>query len=114
MSEKILATYSDEYQRRLEHPEPKVTKTQAETLPEGWIWVEASYEDDFDIHLENQTGVRYFIYDIMTGEYKVTSDSKWDFFLKKNYETGKYERASLSEFKEFAEKYVNDNILNKE
>ncbi len=114
VSEKILKPYSEEYYRRLEHPDPVVTRTQAETLPEGWIWVETSYEDDFDIRLNNQAGDHYFIYDIMTGEYKLTSDSDWAFFLNENYETGKYERASLSEFKAFAEKYVNESILNKE
>lgn len=112
VSEKILEPFAKKYEKRLENPDPIVKKIQAESLPEGWIGVECSYKDDFDVHLENPEGNHYFNYDIMTGEYKVTSDSNLDFFLNENYETGKYERASLSEFQTF--EYVKENILNKE
>ena len=86
-------------------------KKQAENLPEGWLWV--SYNDGSG-HLQSPDGQDYFSYDWTTGEYKITSDKSYDFFMVENYESGGYSIGGFDKFQEYAEKYINDNILNKE
>ncbi len=102
----------EEYYGEPENPYPATeTQTLAKTLPEGWIWIDY---DDGSGCLESPDRTTYFSYDGNTGEYKVTPVSSTKFFLNENYEAGKYVRASISEFKAFAENYVKENILNKE
>lgn len=86
-------------------------KKQAENLPEGWLWV--SYNDGSG-HLQSPDGQDYFSYDWTTGEYKITPDKSYDFFMVENYESGGYSIGGFDKFQEYAEKYINDNILNKE
>lgn len=66
VSEKILKSYADEYERRLEHPDPIVIK--AETLPEDWHWI--NY-DDASGHLESRMVKAIFL---MIG---VQGNTKW-------------------------------------
>lgn len=86
-------------------------KVQAENLPKGWVW---THWDDASGHLESPDGKDYFSYDWSTGEYKITPDRKYDFFLKENFASGGYSIGSFSEFKEYAEKWVSDHIIEKE
>lgn len=85
-------------------------KRQAENLPEGWIWI--NY-DDGSGYLQSPDGKEYFEYDWSTGEYKTTPDKSYDFFMVENYETGGYSIGGFDKFKEYAEDYINKNVLNK-
>lgn len=87
---------------------PKIK--QAESLPKGWVW---KMYDDGSGNLESPDGKTYFDYDWTTGEYKVTPDKQYDFFMVENYETGGYSIGGFDKFKEYAEDYINKNILNK-
>lgn len=84
-------------------------KRQAENLPEGWIWI--NY-DDGSGYLQSPDGKEYFEYDWTTGEYKVTPDKSYDFFMVENYQSGGYSIGGFDKFKEYAEDYINKNILN--
>lgn len=86
-------------------------RTQAENLPKGWIW---KMYGDGSGNLESPDGKTYFDYDWTTGEYKVTPDKSYDFFMVESYETGGYSIGGFDKFKEYAEDYINKNILNKE
>lgn len=84
-------------------------KVQSKTLPEGWIWYK--YYDKSG-HLESPNGEDYFSYDMTTGEYKITPESSYDFFLEENYDIpGGYSIGGFQDFIDFAEKYIKDNIL---
>ena len=85
-------------------------RIQAENLPKGWIW---KMYGDGSGNLESPDGKTYFDYDLTTGEYKVTPDKSYDFFMVENYETGGYSIGGFDKFKEYAEDYINKNILNK-
>ena len=84
-------------------------KKQAENLPKGWQWI--SYNDGSG-HLQSPEGQEYFSYDWTTGEYKITPDKFYDFFMVENYESGGYSIGSFAKFKEYAEEYINKNVLN--
>lgn len=87
------------------------TKKQAVSLPDGWHWV--NY-DDGSGHLQSPDGKDYFSYDWTTGEYKITPDKSYDFFMVENYESGGYSIGSFADFKEYAEKWVKDNVLTRD
>lgn len=100
-----------EYQES-EFNEFGIKETQAENLPEGWVWQQY---DDGSGHLKSPDGTDYFSYDWTTGEYKTTREDKhYDFFLDENYLTGGYSIGSFIEFKKFAEKWIDKNILKNE
>lgn len=81
----------------------------AENLSDGWNWVQ--YEDASG-YLRSPEGKRYFSYDWNTGEYKINEEDKYyDFYLKENYNTNGYSIGSFEEFKEYAEKYINENVI---
>lgn len=83
---------------------------QAETLPEGWIW---THYDDKSGHLESPNGDEYFSYDMITGEYKITPEKSYDFFLVERYDSScGYSVGGFQDFIDFAEKYIQKNILN--
>lgn len=86
-------------------------RTPAENLPSGWQWVK--YNDGSG-HLESPDGQDYFSYDWTTGEYKITRDKSYDSFMVENYESGGYSIGGFDKFQEYAEKYINDNVLSKE
>lgn len=96
------------------YPEPEfnefgIKEIQAENLPEGWVWQQY---DDGSGHLKSPDGTDYFCYDWTTGEYKTTREDKhYDFFLDENYSTGGYSIGSFSEFKSYAENWINNNVL---
>lgn len=84
-------------------------KVQSKTLPEGWIWYK--YYDKSG-HLESPNGEDYFSYDMTTGEYKITPESSYDFFLEENYDiSGGYSIGGFQDFIDFAEKYIKENVL---
>lgn len=85
---------------------------QAENLPEGWYWWRYRSDDgDYSDYLKSPDGKEYFDYDCMTGEYKITQDRSYDFWLKENYETGTYSIGSFAEFKQYVEQWINNNII---
>ena len=88
-------------------------KVQSKTLPKGWIW--CKYDDNSG-HLQSPEGDDYFSYDMNTGEYKITPESSYDFFLEENYNVPSgYSIGGFQDFVNFAEKYIKENILkNKE
>lgn len=86
----------------------RTTITQATNLPTGWIWKEYS---DRSGHLESPDGTQYFSYDWTTGEYKETADKRYNAFLVENYENGGYSIGSFSDFKQYAERWINNNVL---
>lgn len=97
-------------ENQLEYENEFIPKTkQAENLPKGWAW---KMYDDGSGCLESPDGKTYFEYDLTTGEYKVTPDKSYDFFMVENYETGGYSIGGFDKFKEYAEDYINKNILN--
>jgi hypothetical protein len=84
-------------------------KVQSKTLPEGWIW--CKYDDNSG-HLKSPNGEDYFSYDMNTGEYKITPESSYDFFLEENYDIpGGYSIGGFQDFVNFAEKYIKENVL---
>ena len=84
-------------------------KIQSKTLPEGWIW--CKYDDNSG-YLESPNGKDYFSYDMNTGEYKITPESSYDFFLEENYDIpGGYSIGGFQDFIDFAEKYIKENVL---
>lgn len=89
--------------------EKKVLQT--ESLPDGWKWI---HYDDASGHLKSPEGKEYFSYDWNTGEYKITEDASYDFFLNENYSTGGYSIGSFSEFKNYAENWIKNEVLKAE
>lgn len=84
-------------------------KVQSKTLPKGWIWYK--YYDKSG-HLESPNGEDYFSYDMTTGEYKITPESSYDFFIEENYDVpGGYSIGGFQDFIDFAEKYIKENVL---
>lgn len=97
-------------ENQLEYEKEFIPKTkQAESLPKGWVW---KMYDDGSGCLKSPEGKDYFSYDWTTGEYKVTPDKSYDFFMVENYESGGYSIGGFDKFKEYAEDYINKNILN--
>ena len=84
---------------------------QDDLLPEGWEWV---HYDDGSGYLKSPEGKCYFSYDWTTGEYKLTEDSQYDFFLKENIHSRGYSIGSFSDFKKMAEAYIKENVIQKE
>lgn len=91
-----------------EYDNPKIIP--CKLLPEGWYWKNWS---DGSGSVKSPNENIYFSYDWTTGEYKIDDNSNWDFYLNENYSTGGYSVPSLSDFKRFAEKWINENILTK-
>lgn len=86
-----------------------IKEIQADNLPKGWVWQQY---DDGSGHLKSPEGANYFSYDWTTGEYKIKREDKhYDFFLDENYSTGGYSIGSFSEFKSYAENWINNNVL---
>lgn len=99
-------------ENQLEYEKEFIPKTkQAESLPKGWVW---KMYDDGSGCLKSPEGKDYFSYDWNTGEYKVTPDKSYDFFMVENYETGGYSIGGFDKFQEYAEKYINENVLTNE
>lgn len=72
--------------------------TQAEGLPEGWIWRDWN---DGSGSLNAPDGTRYFVYDLMTGEYDKYANRDWRFWI--DYPEFPM---NLHEFKNFAENQI--------
>lgn len=84
----------------------------AENLSGGWNWI---HYDDGSGHLRSPEGEKYFLYDWNTGEYKISEeDEHYDFYLDENYSTNGYSIGSFEEFKEYAEKYINENVISQQ
>lgn len=79
-------------------------KREASQKNEVWIWKDY---DDLSGHLVAPDGKSYFSYDWTTKEYKVTPDSTWDSFL----DADPTRDTSLTAFKEYAQKFVKENIV---
>ena len=75
-----------------------VKRTQAQSLPEGWIWTEY---DDGSGCIKSPDDVKYFSYDLNTKEYQSPTDQHYIYFPGMN----------LKSLKPFAEKYISENIL---
>lgn len=98
-------------ENQLEYENEFIPKTrQAENLPEGWVW---KMYDDGSGYLESPDGKTYFDYDWTTGEYKITPEKSYDFFMVEDYSSGGYSIGGFDKFKEYAEDYINKNVLNK-
>lgn len=84
-------------------------RRQAKLLPGGWIWV--LYNDQSG-HLESPDQKEYFSYDWNTGEYKITLDAPWRFYMIESpaSNTG-YSIGGFKDFQEEAENWIRDNIL---
>ena len=99
-------------ENQLEYEKEFTPKTkQAKSLPKGWVW---KMYDDRSGCLKSPEGKDYFSYDWNTGEYKVTPDKSYDFFMVENYESGGYSIGGFDKFQEYAEKYINENVLTNE
>lgn len=79
-------------------------KREASQKNEVWTWKDY---DDLSGHLVAPDGKSYFSYDWTTKEYKVTPDSAWDSFL----DADPTRDTSLTAFKEYAQKFVKENIV---
>lgn len=77
-------------------------------LLKGWKWHDY---DDLSGCLVSPNGKEYFHYDMCTGEYKVTKEKSYDYFVEENYATGGYSIGSIRDFKNFAENYIVEHIL---
>ena len=71
---------------------------------EVWKWKDYN---DLSGHLVSPDGKSYFSYDWTTKEYKRTEESSWDSFL----DADPTRDTSLEAFKEYAQKYVKENLL---
>jgi hypothetical protein len=80
---------------------PKVN--QAQTLPEGWTWID--YDDGSGV-INSPEGAASFSYDLQTQEY-VSPDGNGHFWHE--YPCG----MGLLDFKTYAEKYIRERILPK-
>lgn len=106
-----IKNYEKKYNELIISANEERSEMQARNLPEGWHWIDY---DDASGYLKSPEGIKYFDYDWNTGEYKVTEDKNYDFFLKENYSTGGYSIGSFKEFKTFAENWIKGNILKSE
>ena len=87
-------------------------KVQAENLSGGWIWI---YNEDGSGYLRSPKEEKYFLYDWQTGEYKIREDDKhYNFYFDENYRTDGYSIGLFKEFKEYAEKYINENVISQQ
>lgn len=87
----------------LKEPEIKQIENVAK-LPEGWKWID---NEDLSGHLQAPDGTEYFSYDWSTYEYKIYEKDKYDVF----FNDGTHTPGTLSEFKEYAAKFVNNIIV---
>lgn len=78
-------------------------KSQAHTLPEGWIWTDY---DDGSGCIDSPGGDSYFSYDLDTNEYILPHDNHYSLWVNPDL------RMSLKNFKAFAELYIKEKILN--
>lgn len=78
-------------------------KIQANTLPEGWIWTDY---DDGSGDIQSPGGESYFSYDLCTHEYMLPNNDHWSRWVDPEY------RMSLKNFKDFAEMYIREKMLN--
>lgn len=106
-----IKDYEKIYNELIISADEERSEMQSRNLPKGWHWIDY---DDASGHLKSPDGTSYFSYDWNTGEYKITEDKHYDFFLEENYSTGGYSIGSLKKFKSFAENWIKENVLNNE
>lgn len=106
-----IKDYEKQYSELIISADEERSEMQSRTLPEGWHWIDY---DDASGHLKSPDGTSYFSYDWNTGEYQITKDVDYDFFLKENHSTGGYSIGSLREFKTVAENWIKENVLKNE
>lgn len=84
-------------------------RRQAKLLPGGWIWV---HYNDQSGYLESPDQKEYFSYDWSTGEYKITPDAPWEFYMIESPASSVgYSIGGFKDFQEEAENWIRDNIL---
>ena len=82
----------------------EIVKIPAKKLEEGWFWYKYS---DGSGHLKSPDGKIYMEYDLQTHEYKITPNSRYEFFpLKYYYADG----VEPEDFKPFS--YMEDEMIN--
>lgn len=84
-------------------------RRQAKLLPGGWIWV---HYNDQSGYLESPDQKKYFSYDWVTGEYKITPDTPWEFYMIESPASSVgYSIGGFKDFQEEAENWIRENIL---